>query len=523
MPQAPTASTRHPNDQPSSVRRRIVLAQVIIAGAAVMILEVLGTRIVGPVFGVGLYVWTALLTITLAMLAVGYYVGGVVADRQPYEQSLSKTLVLAASWIAVEPWLRAPVLLVAVHLGMKLGPVMAALILFGPPLMILGMAVPIAVRLLLNRVDEAGHRAGGVSALSTMGSLFGTVVGGFFLIPAFDNKLLMMGVALMLFLAGGIPLLLRHRGPILMLFALLPLGFLASRPELPPDLAVPKRLQGPYGLVEVIHDSKRAVLFLRSDHSIIGAKSTINDASAFAFTHVLEAVRFLSPKPQSILQIGLGTGALPQALAGSGIAVDVVEIDPNVDQLAREFFGHTGATVIEDARTFLNAKGRPYDVIVHDAFAAGGNPEHLLSVEALAQAKRRLNAPGVLVLNMVGFVDGHNAEAAHVVARTLKALFPHVRAFRDGEGRHGGEDLGNIIFFASESPIVFNIPLEGPFESVECGKTLMGFQSHEVLKSVPSGQIITDSDNPMARLQAPIVQAHFQAMNQLLPIEVWVR
>src|SRR5882724_4976545 len=54
---------------------------VFVTGAAVMVIEIIGTRIIGPVFGIGLFVWSALLSVTLGALAIGYYSGGVLADR----------------------------------------------------------------------------------------------------------------------------------------------------------------------------------------------------------------------------------------------------------------------------------------------------------------------------------------------------------------------------------------------------------------------------------------------------------
>lgn len=516
---------RDPDAAPGSApcNRVCVMSQVTVAGAIVMVLEILGTRIIGPVFGVGLYVWTALLTVTLAMLATGYYLGGLVADRRPLDRVLSQVLISAGAWIALVTWMRAPVLRMAVGLGMKLGPIVSALALFGSPLLALGMVVPIALRLMTVRVTEVGHNAGRLSALSTIGSLAGALLGGFYLVPLVDNRVVLLSCSALLGLAGCIPLCRSgiRRGLVSAFF--LVLGALSKPLILPADLRSLDRLEGPHGLLEVLDDARRGVLFMRSGHSIVGAQSKADGVSVFAFTHVLEAVRFLVPRPNAILQIGLGTGAVPTALATSGLEVDVIEIDPNVVQLAREHFGFRGEVIVADARALLREPGRQYDVIIHDAFTGGSNPEHLLSVEALSEIRGRLRPGGVLVLNMVGFVEGKHASATYAVARTLSAVFPRVHAYRDGTPRDRSESLSNVIFFASDRPLAFEIPARGDFETESCRLSMSSSLSSEVLRRVPQGPLITDSYNPMPRLQEAVVAAHFRTMNELLPPEVWIR
>jgi spermidine synthase len=134
-----------------------------------------------------------------------------------------------------------------------------------------------------------------------------------------------------------------------------------------------------------------------------------------------------------MLEIGLGIGSLPSILTARGLDVDVVEIDRAVVRAAREYFGFStrGETFVEDARTFLRRTERRYDLIVHDTFTGGTTPEHLLSLEVLRNIHDLLHPGGVLALNFVGYEDGPHAEATLLVARTVRAVFPKVRTFRD--------------------------------------------------------------------------------------------
>jgi spermidine synthase len=224
-----------------------------------------------------------------------------------------------------------------------------------------------------------------------------------------------------------------------------------------------------------------------------------------------------------MLQIGLGTGALASALHGQRLVIDAVEIDPSVVRFAREYFGFqpTGTVYEEDARTFLGRAGPRYDIVVHDTFTGGTTPEHLLSREVLERVRDRLRPGGVLVLNFAGFVRGPGAEATWAVASTLRAAFANVRAFGDEPLEERADEGRNVIFFASDAPLAFAIPDVLHAENATCKRVLRSFQSWE-LPALPQGPVITDARNPLARLQLPVAEEHYEAMNKLLPPEVWL-
>jgi SAM-dependent methyltransferase len=233
----------------------------------------------------------------------------------------------------------------------------------------------------------------------------------------------------------------------------------------------------------------------------------------------------MRPAAKDALQVGLGIGSLPMALEKRGIKVDVVEIDPAVVRFAKKDFGFAthGDIYEEDARTFLARTPRRYDIIVHDTFSGGTTPEHLLSVEVVRRAHELLQPGGVLVLNFAGFGSGPKAEASFAVARTLRGVFPVVQAYRDGPLDDAPDEAGNVIFFASDAPLDLVIPPDAQFDGPACERTLRSFQAWRVLDQVPPGAVITDARNPLARLQLPIAEDHFYAMNKLLPPEVWLR
>jgi spermidine synthase len=505
--------------------RAELFATVFVTGACVILIEILGTRLIGPVFGVSLFVWSALLAVTLGSLAIGYYVGGVLVDRAPTQRLLGLAVVTAALLLTLVPLLNRAVSGAAVALGPRGGSLVAAAVLFAPSLIALGTIGPIVVRLSTLDLRSAGHGVGSVYAISTAGSLIGTFVTAFLLVPALDTYSILFGAAGVLTLVGAISLAFHGQRAGLAAVAVPILVATSSHdPELPAGIRVLDHAQSLYGLVEVIEDQNRHVRFLRSDHSILGAQFTRDHSSAFDFTHLLESVRYLRPQAKDMLQIGLGTGALASALEPSGMRIDVVEIDPAVARFAGQYFGFRtrGRVYEEDARTFLSHTTNRYDLIVHDTFTGGTTPEHLLSLEVIRRMRDLIRPGGVFVLNFVGYQSGPKAEASWAVARTLRAVFPNVRAFRDSSPNDAPNAAGNIIFFATDDTLDFAIPEALAAENAVCKRVLRSFQNWEVLERVPDGPVVTDSRNPLARLQLPVAEEHFAAMNRMLPLDVWL-
>lgn len=519
----PAGSSAASRAAPPPLTRWESLLTVSTSGAVVMLVEIMGTRIIGPVYGVSLFVWAALLSVTLCALAVGYYWGGVLIDRSPTRTRLGWAVLVGGVGLGAVPLLAPPVLRAMSTLGPRLGPLLVALLAFAPSLVALGMAGPMVVRLASTDVQTSGRRVGYVYAVSTAGSLAGTLLTSFWLIPEYETYSIVLGGSVVLIGLGGL-LLGRRRGARAAALLAVPLvATFAPKPALPDNFRVVARESSLYGLVEVIDDTSRGVRYLRSDHSIIGAHWLADGSAAFAFLHAAEVLPFLRPGAKDLLVIGLGTGALPTALSGQGVRADVVEIDPAVARFAERHFGFrsAGATHVEDARTFLARPHPPYDFIVHDTFTGGATPEHLLSIEVVRQLRAMLRAGGVLALNMVGFQHGPRAQATWAVHRTLSAEFSVVRAFRDSPIERRPDETTNITFFASDRALDFAIPPEAAFNDAYCARILPAMAGWEILKDVPSGDVITDARNPLGRLQLAVAEAHYEAMGKLLPAEVW--
>jgi hypothetical protein len=117
-------------------------------------------------------------------------------------------------------------------------------------------------------------------------------------------------------------------------------------------------------------------------------------------------------------------------------------------------------------------------------------------------------------------VNGPLSASARAVHATISRAFPNVRAFRDGpEG--DPRAISNIVFFAATQPIRFEQPPS--YESANCESVLSAFENWEVLKAPDSGApVITDSENPLARLSLPVSERFRSEMRALYPLEFWL-
>lgn len=482
-----------------------------------MLVEIVGARVLAPVFGVGLFVWAALIAVTMGALAVGYYAGGAIADRHPTPKTLGVALLSAAATLAVAVFASRAVLGVGLAAGPRYGPLAGAMVLFSPALMALGAMGPIAVRLVTVDKLSTGQSVGRIYALSTLGSLLGALSVPFVLVPLVDTRALLLGGAAMLGVLSTFWLSASVRVFGVAVCLVCSLSALSDHSRSVPDeLRVIQSVESPYGLLEVIDDHKRGIRLLRADHSVIGGRFMADHSEIFMYLRMLGALRVLRPEAKSMLQVGLGTGALATRLGKAGVEVDVVEIDPAVVSLARRYFNFTpsGELIIEDARTFLNGARKEYDLIVHDTFSGGSTPEHLLSLEMLHTVSGLLDDEGVFALNFFGFDRGPEAEATWAVVNTVKAVFAHVRVFRDSPRQ---QDAGatNLVIFAAQDELGFD-------EMQQVNRAMWSrFQAQEVSPR-DSTALISDARNPLGRMQVPIAESHFEIMSELLPASIWL-
>ncbi|HVP40287.1 MAG TPA: fused MFS/spermidine synthase [Candidatus Saccharimonadales bacterium] len=422
-----------------------------------MVLEILGTRLIGPVYGTNLYVWSALIAVTLVSLSAGYWLGGRVSDRRPDPGLFFLLFELAALLIALVPLVRAPVFGLTRGLGLRGGALASAALFLAAPLVVLGMLSPFAVRLAARMVEQVGRTAGRLYAVSTAGSLVGTLLTGFVLIPEFRVRTLFFGAAAVLLLPAVIyQAAASRRGLGAAGVAGLALGWAAARPPATSSQVVEVR-ESAYSQIKVAQGGNFRALFLNGATQTIVDPATGRGLTTYPYL-MADAAWRAAPQGRRALIVGLGGGLLPGLLETWGVRSTVLEIDPAMVEVAARDFGfdpRRARVAIGDGRRLLAADTARYDYILLDAFAGEQVPIHMLTSEMMEVVDRHLAPRGVVVLNYVGYRDGPEARPLRSVARTIAARFPWIRVLPCGTpGRFGGN-----VLVAGRAPVV---PAEGP-------------------------------------------------------------
>src|SRR5688572_20615954 len=158
---------------------------VFVCVALVMIYEITGSRLLAPYIGTSTYVWTSLIGVILAALSLGYWLGGRIADKKPDVKILALVIFLAGGLVSLTILVQDLVLAIisTAKVGLEIKSIAAALLLFAPASVLLGFVTPYAVKLKMSSLADSGKTVGRLYALSTVGSIAGTFLAGFFLIP----------------------------------------------------------------------------------------------------------------------------------------------------------------------------------------------------------------------------------------------------------------------------------------------------------------------------------------------------
>ena len=476
---------------------------VFICGAVVMIFELVGSRVLGPYFGTSIFVWTSLIGIILGSLSLGYYSGGKIADKNPKISILSLIVFLSAVFIGLTIIIKS-FLLIYLQTSIsdiRASSVIASLILFSPTSILLGMVSPYAAKLKLNNLNTSGTTIGNLYAISTAGSIFGTFLSGFYLIPHFGtNKLLIiLSITLIITsLALFSKKIIKVRLSILVFmiigwFVFTGFNYLSQNTGfIDIDTAYnriwiydytdqktnkPTRIMG-------INNENHSSMFLDSDE-------LTNE-----YTKYYHLAKHFYPGFKTTLMLGGAGYSYPKSFLNSytEATIDVIEIDPMVTELAKKYFNLKEDSRLniyhEDGRVYLNKTPKKYDVIFGDAFSSHYSlPYQLTTKEAIQRKYDILNDDGVVILNIISAIEGEKGKFLRAEYATYKRIFPQVYLFPVRESNDGNE-VQNIILVALKSKDNQNFNDADP----EINKYLQHLWKKEINDDTP---ILTDDFAPV--------------------------
>ena len=428
-------------------------------GAVVMALEILGSRLLAPVFGNSLFVWGALIGVILAAMSGGYAFGGWVSDRYPGAQVLAGLLLFSGAWTFLIAWLGQPVLFkVAVAIeDPRWGPCVAAALLLGPPAFGLSGVLPAMLRLAVSDLEYFGRHTGRLIALSTMGSLAGTWGTAFFFLSWIGSQTF---VAWLGAIQVGLGFWWLIRGmtvrPLVIGVLFLCVGGLGVGALFPIQMLKAPVYQedSPYQQVRIRDDDLFRYLVLdRTFHAVMWKADP--SALFLPYSQLMVASLALVHEPKRGLILGHGGGSLAKWLAHRWpeLELDVVEFDPTVVRMAEEYFSYQSPPQhhmhVRDARAFLNSAEWTYDLIWVDVFARHMIPFHLTTVEFFAKLRAHLAPNGILAVNLASSGEGGDLLRANAVVQTMRRSFPNIESFAvKGPWKSSQPRSENLIFLA---------------------------------------------------------------------------
>ena len=451
------------------------LSIIFFTGAVVLSLELLASRIMTPFFGVSLYIWTSILSVTLIFLAIGYQFGGWITSKiaPKYYKELFLFIPFISSIFIIISSIVYPILLPGlITQNLLLGSFIASSLLLAIPLVLMSSLNPILISIIKDEDNESSDsKSGFVLFVSTIGSVFGVIFTALVLIPNLTNfsSFILNAVFLTIynliiyFLIGyssfeKLKKLFLFFNLILCIFLLTFYyfkesflnHFTSTKDKLNRENFILYEKPSFYGNLKVVglkpqnQNKITQYILFQNGGSQNGMSSSGH--SIHVFTHVLVSLSELSNIGNALV-LGLGAGVLPAKLSSKGFKIDAVDIDPITLDIAKNFFRYKPKNTsffFEDARTYVKKCEKKYDLIIIDLFFADGVPEHLTTKEFYKNLDNCLNDNGVVLSNSL--MDFSNKLALNSVLSTFSNQFDDLHFFHTP-----GAEVGNLYIVAGKN------------------------------------------------------------------------
>jgi spermidine synthase len=442
--------------------KNFILLVAFLSGIAVTAMEISATRIVAPFVGSSSIVWTNVIGVVLAALSVGYYVGGRLAEKRPDINILLAVILGTGIFFLAVPYVANPIIraLMALTAGKSafvqifFGSALITVVLFGLPLVVLGMVSPFLIKVYSSAPDsKVGIAAGSISALSTVGSIIGTFLPTLWLIPQFGTKRTILVFAFLLVLLGAAGM--ASKNPKMISFALI--GFTAFTPyvgAVRPDQGMIYETESAYQYIQVRnYKGVRYLMFNqeRGFQSKYDPKAVITGYYYDYFPLLPHLQGYRKGTKVRVLLIGLAGAAISREFdhyLGDDVVVDAIEVDPKAIEVSRQWFAldtqrHVNV-INEDGRIFLDRTKNKYDLILVDAYQnATYIPWTLTTQEFWRQVQARLKPRGIVSINVnVWYIT----PLIRALANTQASIFRNV---------YMAKARVNYLLTASDEPLDF--------------------------------------------------------------------
>lgn len=446
-----------------------------VLNAAGMVMELAASRLMSPYFGSSNFVWTAIIGIILLAGSLGNIIGGKIASKNDARLTMGILLLFVSMYLAITPLVDVPLLsnIKQVGMGVQVSAVLSSIIFFLVPATIFGIITPIIMKERIAASEDQGKESGRITAIIAIGSLAGTFVGGFWIIPALGVKMILAMLAfvtlLMVPLFCPITEIKQKRSKIFFIILnviTLLLSICAAIAINVENGSGQISIDTEYGriIVEEGEYTGEPVRYYKQSGAYSSATFVDNDKKydlVFDYLKKYDEM-FKYGDVKNVLMIGGAAYQYPKYYISHypDKKMDVVEIDPASTEIAKQYFylndliNDYGEERIrlynEDGRVYLSESQEKYDAVLNDAFSGAEPVGTLATMEAAREIKNSLKKDGVYMSNVLGAVSGERSKFLKAEAKTLQKVFAHVYILPVYEGM--AEDVySNWMLVATDS------------------------------------------------------------------------
>lgn len=383
-----------------------------------MAYEMVAARLLAPTIGSSTYVWTSVIGVIIAALSIGYFMGGKIADARNKSSDVAWLHIFAATavlWTLLSyGWV-----LDSVAGGVsdaRIQGVVASLFLFVPASLLLGAISPYLVKLKIKSLKTSGSSAASLSVWNSIGGIVGTFTAGFILFGFIGSRESLVIFIALLLLASWlsaprfyVTARIAFTTVIVSLAILAGFGFMTNKTDIVIDTP-----SANYGIFESQSIFGKTRLLTTGPG---GAQSGIYidnpDTLLFWYTQEVARVVATQENKDNILVLGGGAFTLPRYLAKSysESQIDTVEIDPELENIAKEYFDYKDLSnhqvISGDARIYANQTNQDYDIVIMDAYGDISVPFSLMTEEYGDSINKLLKPGGVAIVNIIAAFEGN--------------------------------------------------------------------------------------------------------------------
>jgi predicted membrane-bound spermidine synthase len=512
------------SEVPFIIRKELLLTISFFEGAAVMIIELLGAKIIAPFYGTSMYVWASVLGVTLFALASGYYAGGWISKKYKSENILFLVIGIGAIFTILAPIIAPSIMVFTSDLGIRTGSLVSVFLYLLVPVSCMGMVSPMITQFINNGNDSAGKSAGTVYAISTIGGILATFIAGFYLLPT-------LGINVTSWITGGFLVIIsltwfilqRNTVRSVMIAGsfLLIIAFSSFRENPAGNIKVRYQSSGILGewtvvdLVVAIQDGKEMVTRQLLLNGIDQTYTEVGNepVSMWNYPHKIAALAGIKPIGAKALLLGMGGGSIAHNLILLGFDLDIVEIDERITDITQRYFGFNpekASLIIDDARHYIYTCHKKYDLVIIDLLNGEVQPSHIFTLEGLGQLKKVLKEDALVIVNFQGRFDMTEPNlslAPRSVFKTLQAAGYKIQfCERVPEGQK--KLTGDLIIFGSAGNTDFIPYLQKEIRYNDIF-TMEHFTFNDFIPSmnidVTDATILTDDRQNLELLNAPTI------------------